>query len=97
MAIDPAGQVIVVREPLSFDMGQAEGLQYLVLSYEEGQPHTGECGQVTDVLFVDAQFGLEALSALPAGPYLELARVRRRSRSAAIKDAADADQPRRTD
>jgi hypothetical protein len=93
MAVDPSGQTVVLREPLTFDMGQADGLQYLLLSYEEGQPHPGECGQVTDVLYVDSQFGLEARSSLPAGPHLELARVRRHGRSSVIKDAADAGQP----
>jgi hypothetical protein len=84
---------VVLREPLSFDMGQADGAQFLVLSYEEGQPHAGECGQVTDVLFVDSQFGLETRSSLPAGPHLELARVRRHGRNSVIKDAADPSQP----
>lgn len=93
MAVDPAGQSVVLREPLSFDMGQAEGVQYLVLTYEEGQPHSGECGQVTDVLYVDSQFGLEARSALPAGPHLELARVNRHGRNSVIKNAAVASQP----
>jgi hypothetical protein len=93
MATDSSGQTVVLREPLTFDMGQAEGVQFLVLSYEEGQPHAGECGQVTDVLYVDSQFGLEARSSLPAGPHLELARVRRHGRNSVIKDAVDAGQP----
>jgi hypothetical protein len=92
-ALDPDGRLIVVREPFSYDLGQADGLVHLVLSYEEGAPRTGECGQVKDVLFVDEQFGLEVRSGRPPAPCVELARLRRKGKGAAIRNAADPAQP----
>src|SRR5512137_2875911 len=38
IALDAAGQVIVVPESLAFDLGAAQGPLYLVLSYDESQP-----------------------------------------------------------
>lgn len=92
-ALDTEGRLIVVREPFSYDLGQADGQVHLILSHDEGAPRTGECGQVKDVLFVDEQFGLEVKPGRPSGPSVELARLHRKGRAAPIRDAADPDQP----
>ncbi|MFL7809070.1 MAG: hypothetical protein AB8I80_10595, partial [Anaerolineae bacterium] len=38
IAVDTVGQVIVVQEPIAFDVAGAQGLLYLLLTYGESQP-----------------------------------------------------------
>ena len=86
IAIDPLGNVIIVPEGFAFDLGLAQGQLYLLLSYDESRPLPDEAAtasgsDATDVLlFVRAQYGLEASIKMPPldGPYIELARVERR-------------------
>ena len=92
VAVDPWGQMIVVSEPVAFDVGSAQGLLYLLLSYEESQP-TPDRDQEDSPLYVHAHFGIEAAVAWPDTPSVELARVRRRDRKAPLVDAEDAEHP----
>jgi hypothetical protein len=100
IALDAAGQVIVVPEALSFDLGAAQGPLYLVLSYDESQPKAEDSAtpaeDATDVkLFVRVQYGLEVVSTPPdpTAPYVELARVQRQGADASVTNAADPAQP----
>jgi hypothetical protein len=92
VAVDPRGQVIVVTEPVAYDVGAAHGLLYLLLTYEESSP-TPDRDQEDSPLYVQAQFGIEATMAWPDTPCLELARVRRRDRKAPLVDAREAEHP----
>lgn len=79
LAVDAVGQIIVIPEPLSFDMGHAsEGVLHLLLSYGEGRPRPKDGRQEEgSAFYVQGEFGLEATPQLPTTPYVELARVRR--------------------
>ena len=93
VAVDPAGQVIVLKEPVTYDLGRgAEGTFYLILSYGESRPRA-DGKQQDGPLYVQAEFGLEARPTWPDIPGVELARVRRQGRDAVIADAQDAAHP----
>ena len=94
IACDSSGQTIVLPEPLSFDLGAAQGLVYLLLSYGEGGPRTEGGSESDNTLYIHAQYSLEARPALPETGYVELARVRRQERGAPIRDAQDRVSPR---
>jgi len=89
MAIDPQGELIVIQDPVAYDFGATQGLVYLVLSYAESRPEQEING---GPLYIHTQFGLEAVTKPPEGPFLELARVRR-TRGGAIADPAEAEFP----
>jgi len=91
IALDAAGQVIVLPDALAFDLGAAQGTLYLALSYDESQPKADEIGtpveDASDVkLMVHAQYGLEAVGTPPdpASMYVELARINRQGAEAPI-------------
>ncbi len=92
IAIDPLGQVIVVQEPIAFDVAGAQGLLHLLLTYSESQPRMEE-GDEAGPLYVHDEFGLEALLEVPQSACVELARVRRTDRAASLADAEDPGQP----
>jgi hypothetical protein len=95
LAVDPLGQTIVLTEPRAYDIGNAEGRLYLVLAYNESRPQTGSSRVQEDApLYVQSQFSLEAVSALPPTPHVELARIWRRDQTAPITFPADSAQPR---
>ena len=100
IALDAAGQVIVLPEALAFDLGAAQGPLYLVLSYDESQPKADEnvtpAEDASDVkLLVHAQYGLEAIGTPPdlASMYVELARINRQGAEAPITNAGNRVQP----
>lgn len=101
IALDAAGQTIVLPEPLAYDLGGAQGALYVLLSYGEGQPRPDEhstesAGASTDIaLFIQAQYSLEAAGVPPAfgGSQVELARVRRQGAKSPITNANDAMRP----
>ncbi len=96
IAIDSAGHIVVIAEPTAYDIGSAvEGMLHLVLTYGEGRPRAdgNQSTQEGAPLYVQAEFGMQALNALPDAPHVELARVRRQGRTAAITDAKDRLQP----
>ena len=92
IAVDTQGQTIVLPEPLAYDLGESRGQLYLLLTYAEGPPQA-EGNQEDGPPYVNAHFGLEAVSVLPEIPHVELARIRRQGREAAIVDARDAAHP----
>jgi hypothetical protein len=92
IALDPLGQTIVVTAPVAYDVGQAHGLLYLLLTYEESQPTAGG-DQEDGPLYLYSQFGLQATLTLPDAPFVELARVRRQSRESPLLDAGKAAHP----
>ncbi len=92
IALDPLGRTIVVAEPVAYDVGQAHGQLYLLLSYEESRPMVdGE--QEDGPLYIYGQFGIEATPALPDAPVVELARIRRQSRESSLTNARNGAHP----
>lgn len=95
LAIDSIGQTIVVPEPRAYDLGGADGYLYLIVAYNESRPQSaGNRVQEDAPLYVQSQYSLEAVSALPPTPHVELARVWRRDATAPITMAKDANHPR---
>jgi hypothetical protein len=95
IAVDPLGQIIVLTEPTAYDVGEADGLLSLLLSYGESRPRAGDSREGEDgPLYVYAEFGVEVgRPGLPQASTVELARVRRQDENAAIVDAQDAVYP----
>lgn len=95
VAVDPTGQTIVLPQPVSYDIGhEMEGLLYLLFGYEESRPRADDSrGQGDGPLYVHAEFSISAQTTLPTTPWVELARIRRRSREDPFSDAQDPAQP----
>jgi hypothetical protein len=93
LAVDPMGQPILVHEPRAYDLGGAQGVLYLILTYNESRPRSRN-GRVEEdaPLYVDSQYSLEAVSTLPPTPYVELARVVRQP-GAPLVNAGNPEQP----
>ena len=94
-AIDAEGHIIVVAEPLSYDVaGAAEGRVFLLLTFAESRPRS-ENGLVQEgaPLYVHAEFGLEVVTQLPGGVSVELARIQRSKRGAVVHDTQAAAAP----
>lgn len=92
IAVDTEGRTIVLPEPTAFDVAKSQGLFYLLLTHAESVPQADE-DREDGPLYVHAQFGIEARSALPDAPYVELARIRRQGPDAPLADAKDASRP----
>lgn len=89
LAIDGNGEWIVIQEPVAYDCGAGTGMVYLVLTYTESRAEQQNNG---GPLYIQAQFGLEAVPQLPQLPFIELARIRRTNKGA-ITDASMTDRP----
>jgi hypothetical protein len=93
VALDSNGQVIILTESMTYDLGRnMDGLLHILLSYGEGAPRPKD-GANDGPLYVESHFSIVATPSLPATPYVELARVRRVGRQAAISDAKDPEYP----
>jgi Domain of unknown function (DUF4159) len=96
VAVDTAGRMIAIAEPTAYDVGrQVEGLLHIVLTFGESRPRSdgAQSTQEGAPLYVHTEYGVQALPRLPDVPHIELARVRRQGRTAALSDARDADNP----
>jgi hypothetical protein len=95
LAVDSIGQPVVVPEPRSYDLGKADGRLYLIVSFGESRPLSpGSRVQEDAPLYVQSQYSLEAVEALPPTPHVELARIWRRDPTAPITVAKDPNHPR---
>jgi hypothetical protein len=95
VAVDPAGQTIVLPQPVSYDIGhEMEGLLYLLLSYGESRPRVDKGRSQGDgVMHVHTEFSISARTALPNTPWVELARIERDSREDPFLDAQNPIEP----
>jgi hypothetical protein len=95
IAIDSAGQTIVLPQPVAYDIGhELEGLLYLVLSYGESRPRSdGGSQQEGAPLYVQGEFSIAARTVLPDTPGIELARVRRSGRNSVLLNAENPARP----
>lgn len=94
-AIDPNGDLIVLREPAAFDMGSGmTGTIRLFLTHGESRPaRLGGDEPPDEPLYTQAEFGLEAVGLATAISGVELARVRRTERMAPICNAGQREHP----
>ena len=89
-AVDPAGNLIILTEPVAYDFGSAsEGQLYLLLGH--GEREVG--GVENDVKYIQNEFVIAARPGLPKRPAVELARVVKSPRSHVIKNAAVSTRP----
>lgn len=91
IAVDPAGQTIVLPQPVTYDVGHdMQGLLYVLLTYGESRARAKRGGdaQAGDPLYVESEFSITATTNLPNSPWVELARINRSSRDAPFTNAA---------
>ena len=89
-AVDSAGNVIVVNEPVAYDFGKSsEGTLFLLLAH--GTREVG--GTKKKVRYQQYEFVITARSTLPKRPTVELARIEIADTGKPIKNAEDADHP----
>lgn len=90
VAVDSAGQTIVLPQPVTYDVGRdMDGVLYLLLSYGESRPRAKRGGDAATgaPLYVQTEFSITASTSLPGTPWVELARVNRSSRDAVFSNA----------
>jgi hypothetical protein len=89
-AVDSAGNVIVLSEPVAYDFGDsAEGNLFLLLGH--GEREVG--GVQKDIKYLQYEFVIAARSSFPKRPAVELARVKRSDVDNAVQNAADVGHP----
>jgi hypothetical protein len=89
-AVDPAGNVIVLPEPVAYDFGEAtEGDLYLLLGH--GEREVGGSGKETR--YVQDEFVVAARPNLPKRPAVELARIHLAKRGSVIHNAVNPAHP----
>ncbi len=95
VAVDNWGQLIILQQPLSFDVGEsAEGLIYLLLHYAESPPRAQKGrGEEGAPMFIHDEFKVSAVSRLPETPFVEIARFNRLSRTSPLRNAENPAQP----
>jgi hypothetical protein len=94
VAIGTGGELVVLAEPVAYDIAAAQGPLHVLLSYGEGPPRAGGGpDQGAEILYVHAEFGIEAQLNPASDSGVELARIRRRDRQAPITNAHDSEHP----
>jgi hypothetical protein len=94
-ATDHAGNIIVVDEPIIFDIGnKSDGLMYLLISYGEAAIRQGvDTTEAENARFIQADLTVEAQPDQPDTPYIEVARLIRKDRKSPIYNAKDGHYP----
>jgi hypothetical protein len=93
IALDASGEIIVVPEPMTYDIGNTMGgWLYILLTYGEGQAR-GDGDDSGGPRFIQSHYGIEVQPELPPTHHVELARIRRQSTHAPLTDAKDAAHP----
>ncbi|OQY36611.1 MAG: hypothetical protein B6243_02665 [Anaerolineaceae bacterium 4572_5.2] len=95
VALDSEGRLIVIREAITYDLGKAKGLVYILLNYDESSPRPDDTRvyEEGDPNYIRSRYSLEAGTRLPKTPYVELARVRRVTVRSNLKNAKNLDSP----
>lgn len=89
VAVDSAGNVIVLSEPVAYDLGdEIEGPLYLTITHRESAQGAKKLKGGDELAFIQDEFLITARPSLPDSAAVELARFTRESRAAAIRDAA---------
>lgn len=95
VAIDPQGNIIVLPQPVAYDIGdEMEGPLHILLSYGESKPRRGKDDRQKDgPLYINTEYSINARAVLPPGPWVELARVNRQHRDSAFRNAQNPARP----
>lgn len=94
LAINGQGQLVMVAEPLSYDLGfETEGLVYVRLNHGEGRPRP-KPGRTEDgaALFISSEFSIEATPNPDPETSIEIARIWR-ERGAALHNPKEPAHP----
>ncbi|MCJ7625379.1 MAG: DUF4159 domain-containing protein [Anaerolineaceae bacterium] len=95
VAVDNTGQVIVLSEPVAYDLGnEIDGPLYLFITHRESATGGGRSKKEGDVQYIQDEFLIMARPSLPDSRSVELARFRREKRTSPIQDAAEALHPK---
>jgi hypothetical protein len=90
VAVDQAGKVIVLAEPVTYDFGSStEGTLFLMLGY--GEREAG--GVEKEEKFIHDEFVIAARPSLPKRPAVELARITLNKAGRPIQNAERAEHP----
>ena len=95
VAVDPLGQIIVLPKPVAYDIGrEMEGLLHILLTYGESRPRPNSDSDEKDSpLYIHTEFSISARTTPPKGPWVELARANRKSRTSVFHNAKNSARP----
>lgn len=94
VAVDSAGQMIVLPEPLAYDLGdRIEGALRLFLLHREVKVQTAQDQESRGPAYMQNEFVIVARSAELDVPCVELARIERKDAKSVIVDAEDPHAP----
>lgn len=89
VAVDNTGQVIVLSEPVAYDLGdEIDGPLYLFITHRESAKSGGRSKKDGDVRYIQDEFLIMARPSLPDARSIELARFTRETRTSPLQDAA---------
>jgi hypothetical protein len=95
LAVDNTGQVIVLSEPVAYDLGdEIDGPLYLFITHRESTPGGARSKKEGAVQYIQDEFLIMARPSLPDARSIELARFRRENRTSPLQDAVDLLHPK---
>ncbi|HEX2981252.1 MAG TPA: DUF4159 domain-containing protein [Anaerolineaceae bacterium] len=93
-AVDDAGQMIVLTEPVAYDLGKKiDGRLHLLLLHREVKANGEESEESNGPAYLKDEFVIIARPDMVDVPHVELARIFRQSANDPISDAADPNEP----
>ncbi len=88
VAVDPNGKVIVLAEPVAYDLGdEIDGPLYLTIIQRESSTSLKKNNDGSGLAFIQDEFLITARQTVPEKSMVELARFTRKDRKSVIKDA----------
>lgn len=88
VAVDPNGKVIVLAEPVAYDLGdEIDGPLYLTIIQRESSTSLKKNNDGSGLAFIQDEFLITARQSVPEKTMVELARFTRKDRKSMIKDA----------
>lgn len=94
VAVDSAGSVIVLSEPVAYDLGdEIDGPLYLTITHRESSPGAKKQKGGDTPAFIQDEFLITARPSLPDSTSVELARFTRENRTSVIRDAPNPARP----
>ena len=94
VAVDSNGKVIVLSEPVAYDLGdEIEGPLYLTIIHRESSHGVKKNTDGSNIPFIKDEFLITARQSLPENPMVELARFTRENRNSSIIDAIETKTP----
>ncbi len=94
VAVDERGQLIVLNEPVAYDLGnEVDGQLYLLISHRESLVGDEKAKKNNETLFSRDEFLLIARSEIPDGLWIELARFKRENKTRPISEPSDPNHP----